>query len=76
MCLVGTGNDRQDASCGIDVTSIVKCSCLFSFHLIFSFGQFPSERREQRGQAWPLPRSLALTLSVLRGSEEASDLDW
>ena len=72
----GIGRDREDASFGIGVTSCFNGCCLFSFHLIFPSRQLPSERREQKGQAWALPRSLALILSCLEGSEEPSDLDW
>ena len=34
---------------------------------------FPSK---QKDQAWALPGSLAVYRVVLRGSEEASNLDW
>ena len=64
----GIGHDREEASLGIGVTSCFNSCCLFSSNLVF-----PSK---QKDQAWALPGSLAVYRVVLRGSEEASNLDW
>lgn len=67
LCLVGTGRDRENAPFGVDIMCCINCSYSFPFPLTFPSAQLPSERREQKGQARALPRSLALTLSCPEG---------